>query len=338
MDNENITKRQDKLFGVLKKIDDALLKKGQIQFQKRIHRITKIMLSLISHGECYVSDFCVDGENKVMEIADMLEQKDLLSKEMSNEIDEKEVIIEPENVYDENNKEIDGIISFIEDELKVTDLIEENQVTSGSSDCGDDDFKQERRLSKEIVDDKFLKIEGKLRTFLGKKNIFDGANFDSFLNLSKLKTPLSKVKVDNRLPAIANNFWIEENILQKAKKRLSVRDGPLINHLGSAVETMKYQSNLVKKISPSKVKKPKDTGISSFDTGMSPAENKIEDFNEKEKVQVEEDDSKIVMKRTSIFKDRFFIEGILEENCLDEITSEASKDYISEDEDDQNSN
>jgi hypothetical protein len=316
----------DKIIRILKRMDDVLSKNCFFQYQERIHRIYKTLISIERHEGCFVSNFNPDGNNEEEFSANYLKtQESEVSNSLSVEEDGK---IEIENNQKRNKLELGDIFDFIEDELNLKSLvyIEDSTVYSSSDEDEEDsqnrsieEKKQKYKPIKDSMQKNFFNIELRLRAYLKEQELFKKYSFDSILDDSKMRTPLSKVDPNRSvLPAIIKNFFNDKAIIEAAKKRYSVRESlrSQIEKLGNAEELFKCRSYCDQlKISSTK---ESDSNISSFSIDTKEVGNNNADRN-----------SLTILKRGSIFRDKFLMNEFPTVN--EELNSDVSS-YKSDDE------
>jgi hypothetical protein len=177
----------DKILQILKHIDDVLFKKGMIQYEERIHKISKTLLSIEKHNNCFVSRFSVEHKN------------------------EEHI---PVNVCSFDGTEatapnLEEILSSIEDEL---DMTNDDSTLSSSS---EEDTKVSGRIN---LQRRFNKIEAKLVSYL------NGAN-DSKTNSmcsEKQRIPISKLPPQFTTTRIIKNFFEDREVIEASARRRSV--------------------------------------------------------------------------------------------------------------------
>lgn len=214
-----------KIINILRRMDEVLQRNGYNQYQERIHRISKTLLSIERHTDCFVSRFSVEhknDENVPQEIATFNSSSTL----EGIQINEDEV---KRNSVDCLN--LDDLLGFIEDELCIKRLID-NPALSSSSDESDDtrEEKESNVVTKDSIQKKFFTIELKLRGYLKEqsaKELFKFNAFDSIINESKLKTPISKLMPTSNTRCIIKNFFEDKDCIELAKKRMSMRDSQI---------------------------------------------------------------------------------------------------------------
>ncbi len=209
-------------------MDEVLQRNGYNQFQERIHRISKTLLSIERHTDCFVSRFSVEhknDENVPREIANFDSNNQLPRvNKMSGEEDKRSSV---------DNLNLEDVLGFIEDELCIKRLVEDSTLSSSSDES--DDTREEKEAKPKIVtkdnmQKKFFNIELKLRGYLKEQNakeIFKFNPFDSILNDSKLKTPISKLQPTSNTRCIIKNFFEDKDCIELAKKRMSMRDSQI---------------------------------------------------------------------------------------------------------------
>ena len=308
----------NKIIRVLRKIDDTLSKNGFNQYQERIHRINKTVLSIERHTDCYVSNFTPEIQFKE-------EQSSILENNYtSNYLSLNDDKIEIEN-EDKSTTffELNDLFAFIEDELSIKNLISVEEPTlnsSSSSENSEDDIKKIKNhkveVGKEKMQKKFFNIELRLRAYLKEQQMFQA---DSILNESKIKTPMSKFSEKNILPGIIKNFFEDKDIIDKAKKRYSVRDNDLFNQvckLGHVEEIIKCQSNFERHSIKNHNNEQNDKNITAFS---------IESDNlEAKEINNLKNNFINFNKRNSIFKDKFPLEKIDDNELMSEVSDEES--------------
>jgi hypothetical protein len=209
-------------------MDDVLQRNGYNQYQERIHRISKTLLSIERHTDCFVSRFSVEhknDENVPKEIANFNSNNQLPKVEKSPGDKDKRNSVDDLNLQD--------VLGFIEDELCIKRLVEDSTLSS-SSDESDDTREEKETKTKTITKDnmqkKFFNIELKLRGYLKEQNakeLFKFNAFDSIINESKLKTPISKLEPTSNTRCIIKNFFEDKDCIELAKKRMSMRDSQI---------------------------------------------------------------------------------------------------------------
>lgn len=323
-------KSQEKVVKILKKIDDALSKKGLFDYQKRIHRICKVMLSVVNHEECIVSNFILDDhdQNKCNKgNFESEDEEDIDNKCKYNYKEEDETIVD---------SEIDDILSFIENELHLNKLFSIQDTISTDDDCKSKISPKKRKSLQKgetEFENKFSNIESKLRSYLRESTMFENINFNSCFNGPKNRTPLSKVKVNQQsMPLIIKNFFQDKTIVEEAKKRFSMKEESLrmnIAQLGNlnSGDLFKCHSYMIK--------------LSNTKTPVEREENKnqITKFSvDEDDVQMDNDDeideiknAKNVLyninfvKRNSIFRENNTYNFGIVPNRIQEISSDSSK-------------
>lgn len=260
-----------KLIQVLQRLDSKLSTCGLIQFQERIHRISKAIKSIDAHTDCYVSNFTI--EDKPQRVLTLLEQKRIFDERTKYNNDyctlRNDLLEFPSEGKNNTNftLEMKDLIEFIESELfkEVVDCQKDISSSSESEEEKDDQVRytyQKPRIKRKIKQDstehseitnpedldskeeekkkaaeemrrKFFNIELRLRAFLKQQEKFDqlkGEDFESFLNQSRLKTPMKQIPKMN--PCIIKNFFEDSiDLEQLKKKRLTLDPTKLIEDL-----------------------------------------------------------------------------------------------------------
>jgi hypothetical protein len=249
--------------------------------------------------------------------------------------------------------ELDDLFKFIEDELNLRSLLSVEDSTLYSSSSSEEEEEDEKVkapdnkntktvkkvFKKDNMQKKFFNIELRLRAYLKEQSIFKTPVFDSFLNESKLRTPISKMSPAKlTLPAIIKNFFEDRAIIEEAKKRYSVREDlrHQIERLGNAEELFKCKSNYDR----IKVKSNYDgasdgNNVSTFSIDTSNSQNNITSgVNNTNTNTNNANNSLNFSKRDSIFKDRYFNDfGVVEEvlSSEDDINSMSDEEEYSDD-------
>jgi len=185
---------------------------------------------------------------------------------------------------------MDDLLGYIENELSMNKIGKECESSPLSSDSEEIDEKG-GKVSRHIFN-----IELKLRAYLKenqtKKELFEKENFDSFLNDSKLKTPLSKIVTTPSTPLLIKNFFEDVEVVEY--KRHSLFDKAILmdNLYAIQEEEKKYCKTAMEK---KYYKEEKTKSISQFNEdvpeNMNISNDNIKNFN--------------FIKRDSIFKPRF---------------------------------
>ena len=284
--------KNQKILKILRRMDDLLQRNGHNQYQERIHRISKTLLSIERHSDCFVSKFSIENkndENVPLEIARF---------EEPSIIEEDERVETLENDNDEKKYGLDDILSYIEEELMIYNNIESSTLSSSSEDENDNENANvERFMPRENIQKKISKIENKLKKYLQEENakeIFKFNAFDSILNESKFKTPISKITPSMNTRCIIKNFFQDKECIDAAKKRLSM-GVQLKEQLEKLEAVYKCKSNFdkitINETNENKINKQRVSNFEieeNLDTGKSSDVN-INSFN--------------FSKRGSIFKD-----------------------------------
>jgi hypothetical protein len=317
----------DKIIRILKRMDEILLKNNFCQYQERIHRIYKTLVSIERHDGCFVSNFNPDGSNEEeFSLNYIKDQDDQIVSSLN--VNDEENIEKEAGEQREHGLELGDIFDFIEDELNLKSLIsiEDSTMYSSSDDENLDnepieEKKPFKRPNRENMQKNFFNIELRLRAYLKEQELFRNYSLDSILNDSKLRTPVSKIDTNKReLPAIMKNFFEDKAIIEAAKKRYSVREGlrGQIEKLGNPEELFKCRSYCDKMKISSNVQS-ESSNISSFsiDTQVSS--------------QNTERNSITLLKRGSIFRDKFNM------NDFSTVKEEVNSDSGSYESDEENS-
>jgi hypothetical protein len=281
-----------KIIGVLKKLDEVLSRNNCNQFQKRLHNIYKTMLSIEKHEDCHVSNFNIEGENSAEDCTPLPDLHLPREKETGfqsyassfnlNWQNPNFLSLKPQLMNNNDTRRgsefsvsklnLDELFNYIESQLNCKTANNDTTVTdsSSSSEEESDDRKEINEIHNMQI--RFKNIEGKLKEYLKEqshRNIFQNHTFDSFLNESKIKTPLSKVSPhQNTTPVIIKNFFEDKVVLEAAKKRYSMRgDNVLINRaIGNLEEeNLKCKSNF-ERISIKSIGKEEQTDVSNFNS------------------------------------------------------------------------
>lgn len=317
----------DKIIRILKRMDDVLYKNSFFQYQERIHRIYKTLISIERHEGCFVSNFNPDGENQEEFTAHYIQTQE---SEIANSLSvtEQEGNIQIEEEQKEYKYELSGLFDFIEDELNFKSLvsIEDSTVYSSSDEEKSLDMEnsQEKKPKpkqiKEKMQKNFFNIELRLRAYLKEQELFKKYSFESILNDSKLKTPVSKMDSSrNGLPAIRRNFFEDKAILEAAKKRYSVREElrNQIEKLGNLEQNMKCKS-YVDEMKISSKRDNSSSNVSSFSLDTNDLQNNSSERN-----------SLNLLKRGSIFREKYIVNQFPPVN--EELNSDVSS-YTSDQE------
>jgi hypothetical protein len=316
---KNSTNNNAKIIKILKKMDDVLMKNGYHQYQERIHRIYKTVLSIHRHTDCVVSKFNADlsiapDDEEGTKSGEEINQENFQSAYLSFQGDNE---IEVEN--EGNSKytfELDDLLKFIEDELNMQNLCNDSTSSDGSNsenDSGENPGNsklpltgKKQNITKENMQKKFFKIELKLRSYIEEQEMMK-KNFESILNGSKSPTPLGKMP-HNPPPVLIRNFFDDRESLKKeleaAQKRYSVR-GPNLK-----AELEKFDELMRKKPSISEIPTIKHT---------KQAKSNVSSFNEEVNLKVEStaEPAFSFFKRNSIFYEQN-LGTVEEEKGLDE--------------------
>lgn len=319
----------DKIIRILKRMDEVLSKNNFYQYQERIHRIYKTLISIERHEGCFVSNFNPEGNNEEEFSLNYLKTQE---NEIANSLsirDEGDINLESDRK--ENKLELGDVFDFIEDELNLNGLVSIEDSTVYSSSDDDDSlnrsFEEEKKHKNKPIKDNmqknFFNIELRLRAYLKEQELFKKYSFDSILDDSKMRTPLSKVDPNrNVLPAIIKNFFNDKAIIEAAKKRYSVRESlrSQIEKLGNAEELFKCKS-YCDQLKMSSAKEPVSSNVSSFNIETEDISNNNTD----------ERNSLTLLKRGSIFRDKYLMKDFPTVN--EELNSDVSS-YVSDEESD----
>ena len=161
----------DKIIQILKCLDEVLYKSGLCQYQERIHRISKTLLSIEKHNNCFVSRFSIEHKNE-----------ECIPEDISDFNEETE-----SNQKDIQTMGLDGILEYIEEELHISCFVDESTLSSSS------DEETSCKVSFNNLHKKFGKIELRLIDYLRSANQIFKFNFDSLIE-SKQRTPMHKSK------------------------------------------------------------------------------------------------------------------------------------------------
>ena len=321
----------DKIIRILKRMDDVLYKNSFFQYQERIHRIYKTLISIERHEGCFVSNFNPDGENQEEFTVHYIQTQET---EIANSLSvtEQEGNIQIEEEQKEYKYELGSILDFIEDELNLKSLVsvEDSTVYSSSDEENSLDMENlEEKKSKPYptkgkMQKNFFNIELRLRAYLKEQELFKKYSFESILNDSKLKTPVSKMDSSRSvLPAIRRNFFEDKAILEAANKRYSLREElrSQIEKLGKLEHNIKYKSNVDEmKISSNRDKS--SSNVSSFSLNTNDVDNISSEKN-----------SLNLVKRGSILRDKYFVNQfptVNEELNSDDDSYTSDQDYDSD--------
>jgi hypothetical protein len=200
-------------------MDEVRQRNGYNQYQERIHRISKALLSIERHTDCFVSRFSVENkndENVPREIATFDSSSNLIKVDTKGKKED----------YSDLN--LDNILGFIEDELCIKRLVEDSTLSSSSDESDDTrEEKEPKEITKDNMQKKFFNIELKLRGFLKQQNtiyLFIITPLYFIIHDSKLKTPISKLTPTSNIRCIIKNFFEDKECIELAKKRMSMRD------------------------------------------------------------------------------------------------------------------
>lgn len=339
-------KGNSKIMKILRKMSGILSRNGHLQYQERIHRIYKTLLSIERHEDCFVSNFSV--ENNCSDFPLVLNEESNFNT--SNYYSVNYDVVEEASEKLQTKEELDGLFGFIEDQLNIQNLTAGDSTSSNSSDEEDDEVKEDvlgkandnkkfarnidRMTNKESLQKKFYKIELKITDYLQEQSIFQ-KQFSSILNESKFKTPykneISNTK--NILPAIIKNFFDDKDIIEDSKKRYSVRGVAFeeqIARLGKIEEIYKCKSNYDTLARQNRPQAEKES-ISNFSIEACSGANSFISF------PIGSNDASVnntfnFCKRDSIFKDKynFDFDPVVEEEDKRDVLSIIS---VSEDED-----
>lgn len=262
----NTSKSRENVKKVLKKIDEALLKKGIGSHQERLLRIYKAVSAIERHQNCFVSKFPVDeGET----------HKTLDPNELFNNIEESykpSVVLNEDEIThkvefnfkdDDPKKEnfkinMDELLTFVENELgmngnNTSDTDEDKETDSSVKET------DEAKTRKKEIAGKFNNIELKLRTFIKEHeayNIFTESGMKSIRSF--MQTPQSQKSKEITSP-ITFNFFQEEDVKAFVGKRNSHNPDTLRNDLIKLNEGLdkdatkpKFNSNAQFKTKPKK--------------------------------------------------------------------------------------
>jgi hypothetical protein len=258
-----------KIIHILRKMDEVLQRNGYNQYQERIHRISKALLSIERHTDCFVSRFSVENkndENVPREIASFDSTSNLIK------VDTKTG--DRDNDKDDySNLNLDNILSFIEDELCIKRLVEDSTLSSSSDESDDTrEEKNSKGITKDNMQRKFFNIELKLKGFLKQQHTIDLLKInplDSIINDSKLKTPISKLTPTSNTRCIIKNFFEDKECIELAKKRMSMRDS---------------KTELLEKLSHHNICKSNYDRISIKESEIKQEKQRISDFGEDDNV------------------------------------------------------
>lgn len=218
----------EKIRKVLSKMDELMSRNGYNNYQERLYRIHKTLLSIERETDCEVSCFSIDGDavSSANSKQAQLNTSNYLS--VSKDYDDKDYIQFEDNGLEK--LEIDDLLKFIENELNMN-LIECSTLSMSSS-GEDEDLEDEKKAANKPsynIQNKIFKIELRLRAYLKEQTtmeLFNQDNFNSFLNDSRVKTPLSKISASKNIsPLIVKNFFEDKKVQDAAKKRFSVCEG-----------------------------------------------------------------------------------------------------------------
>jgi hypothetical protein len=221
------TTSNDKIIKILKRMDDILQQNGLNQYQERIHRISKTLLSIEKHNHCFVSRFSVEHKNEDCVPVDINSFQTDISQ-LSLSFHDDPVL----NIKEEGKHGMNEMLTFIEDELNMKRLVDESTtLSSSSSDSEGVKLSPKQNSLFANLQKKFFKIELKLRAYLKEQSandVFIKANFESILNESKLRTPISKILPQFTTIRIIKNFFEDKDIVEEASKakRMSVSEIP----------------------------------------------------------------------------------------------------------------
>jgi hypothetical protein len=352
MINIKMNKTNNKIIRVLRKIDDIMTKYGYNHYQERIHRIYKTLLSIERDAECFVSNFSIDGDQSTT----TQENQDINQIYSSNYVtasydkDNNEIIKLDEGNNKMEKVELEDVLNFIEDELKMKENDKEGSTTVFSSESSEEvldsnskeDLSEEKTENKKKLNNKnknnlqkkISKIELLLRDYIkeevNKNEHFNRNNFDSFLNdssLSKTKTPLSKMTpFKNISPIKIKNFFEDKSVIEYAKKRYSVNELKLpilSNFKKEKKDKLKCYSTMDKVAinNNNNTTENQSQNISNFSVDFSNSSN-----NEISTSNIDHGNNNLNFKRGSIFKDRYMFNEQEFNNIEEEINENKEKD------------
>jgi hypothetical protein len=193
------TTGNDKIIQILKRIDDILQRRGENQYQERLHRISKTLLSIEKHNNCLVSRFSVEHKNEEVVGVEVIQ------------FDEKQ------NSCRKNSTkpELEDILEYIEDELNMT---REDSSTLNSSSSGEDKEGHPVNLQR-----RFMKIETKLVSYL--KHVHQEIGDINESNNKLMRTAISKLQPRfHTTTRIIKNFFEDREVIESTGKRRSLFD------------------------------------------------------------------------------------------------------------------
>lgn len=270
----------EKLLRVLEKIDSSLFKSGIIQYQERIHHIAKTLRSIEEHSGLYCSKFTLnDEEDKELTL---LDQKRFYEnfKKQENEF----CTVEKSSLhYNKEGKnisiEMNELIEYIESKL----LYDNDQTTLSSNSSVDSDqdqsAKAEEKPKKGNFEKNFFNVELRMRAFIKQQqqaNLLNTEDFESFMNQTRLKTPMKNTAVKPN-PSIIKNFFEDCIDISKFSKRLTLDQ----LNLRSIFEVGKSSKRTVQseqvKISTSQ---PVEKKVSKFEDILEEEPDREKDFSD----------------------------------------------------------
>jgi hypothetical protein len=206
-----MTSSNDKIIKILRRIDDILQRNGYHQYQERIHRISKTLLSVGRHNNCYVSRFSIEHKNE-----DHVGYEDVkaFTKENDEFVISSDEEDEVEGTAPKKQAGLDGILGYIENELK------------GGCDSTSSSDEDEGKCNG--LQGKFQKMEHRLVNYLRNQQddgLFSPNELGSVLSDAKhMRTPISKMPVYMNTTRIIKNFFEDKEVIEETKKRMSVFD------------------------------------------------------------------------------------------------------------------
>jgi hypothetical protein len=327
-----MNKKSGQVIRVLKKMDEELAKEGFFQYQKRIYRIYKTMLSIEKHNDRIVSNFSLT-ENEKLEKNEKLTQSQQ-EFNLSNFTDEDDLEEEKEEMST-SRFEFDDILSYIEDKLALgrADSFEANSKSFEKAiDEGDDEkftkkkHKRNQSYHKNEIQKIFSKIAIRLRAYLKETTLFNASSFDNIFNDYKLKTPMPSIESNKVcLPSIMKNFFMDESIIQQSKILYSAKEGMFkkqFSNLGFSKQ-VKMCKSVCNNFSYRKrnLRKEVITKITNFSIDNDENKLNIPDWQPTDFIQ-----NFHFTKRDSIFREKLNLDNNIAEEHKGELEIERSSD------------
>jgi hypothetical protein len=334
------TNANDKILRVLKKMDEVLSRNGYFEFQERFHRITKSLLSIERLENLSVSKFSLfaQEEDSIKEedstkLSDFNENS-LFSSNYNSILQENKIEIENED-KSVTRMELDDLLTYIEEQLNIKNLKRRKEGSGEvSSSSSEDNSLGKKEIGKpqgssEKMEQKFFNIKHKLIEYLKQESLLQTKRNSE--NVLGELTPVNKRRITRKrtnsitsfLPMLGTNFFEDKKILEKARKRYSVREDEIRNQLarlGFGDEIMCPKSN--------NVKEPNQPRSSKSETSSFSCESKSEHskISSEASSPIHHRPSVNFSKRDSIFKERFVYDFSIREEKLDEVLESSDSD------------